>query len=238
MAKKEDKQKGQDTGKGKKSADAKKSGGGNKKAKKGAEQKVEAPPKGYEPVLLKLHKEKVITQLTKRFDYQNPMEVPKLIKVVMNVGIGDAHNDQKLLESVVEEFRTVAGQQPVITRARKSISNFKLREGMQVGVAVTLRGFQMWEFLDKLFNLAIPRVRDFRGLPDRSFDGRGNYSFGIKEQIVFPEIDYDKVEKIHGIDVTFVTSANTDEEARELLSLLGCPFRKRTPVAETESAPA
>jgi len=198
------------------------------KGKKGdaAAELIEAPA-DYTPRMMALYSEKAVPALKEKFGFDNPMRVPRLEKVIINVGIGDANNDQKLLDSVVDELTTIAGQKPVVTRARKSISNFKLREGMQVGVRVTLRRAQMWEFLDKLFNLAMPRVRDFRGLNDRSFDGRGNYSMGIKEQIVFPEIDYDKVEKIHGMDITIVTSAPNDEEARELLTLLGCPFRKR-----------
>jgi large subunit ribosomal protein L5 len=184
-------------------------------------------PEGYEPRLLALYREKVAGELMKQFGYSSRMQLPRVEKVVLNVGIGDAHQEQKLLDSVLEELAIISGQRPVVTRARKSISNFKLREGMQVGARVTLRRWRMWEFLDRLFNLAAPRIRDFRGLPDKSFDGRGNYTIGIKEQIVFPEIDYDKVEKIHGMDITIVTSAQNDEEARALLSQLGCPFRKR-----------
>ncbi|HEX04301.1 MAG TPA: 50S ribosomal protein L5 [Bacteroidetes bacterium] len=179
------------------------------------------------PRMQKVYQDKAVPALTEKFSFKNPMRVPCLEKVVINVGIGDANNDQKLLDSVVAELTTIAGQKPVVTRARKSISNFKLREGMQVGVRITLRRAHMWEFLDKLFGLAMPRVRDFRGVSDKSFDGRGNFSMGIKEQIVFPEIDYDKVVKIHGMDITIVTSAPDDEEARELLRLLGCPFTKR-----------
>ncbi len=184
-------------------------------------------PKDYMPRMLGEYREQVVPRLIKKFEYNNIMQVPTVEKVILNVGIGQAHQDQKLLDSVVNELTVISGQKPVVTRARKSISNFKLREGMQVGVRVTLRRNHMWEFLDKMFNLALPRVRDFRGLSDKSFDGRGNYSMGIKEQIVFPEIDYDKVEKIHGMDITIVTSAKTDEEAFELLRELGCPFRKR-----------
>lgn len=198
-----------------------------KKDKKDAAPEVTGPPEGYVPRMKMLYAEKAIPALKEKFGFDNPMRVPHLEKVILNVGIGDANNDQKLLDSVVDELTIISGQKPVVTRARKSISNFKLREGMQVGVRVTLRKYHMWEFLDKLFNLTMPRVRDFRGVSDRSFDGRGNYSMGIKEQIVFPEIVYDKVEKIHGMDITIVTSAPNDEEARELLRLLGCPFRKR-----------
>ncbi len=202
-------------------------GGQEKKGKKKGEVEVTPVPEGYVPRLLTHYREVAVPNLRKQFEYKNPMEIPYLQKVVINVGIGDAHAEQKLLDSVVDELTIISGQKPVVTRARKSISNFKLREGMQVGVRVTLRRGRMYEFVDKLFNLAAPRIRDFRGLPDRSFDGRGNYTFGIKEQIVFPEVDYDKVEKIHGMDITFVTSANTDEEAMALLKELGCPFRKR-----------
>ncbi|MBS1260798.1 MAG: 50S ribosomal protein L5 [Calditrichaeota bacterium] len=198
-----------------------------KKEKKGGAKEVTAPPEGYVPRLRRRYREEVTGALTEKFGFDNPMRVPTVEKVILNVGIGDAHSDQKLLDSVVEELEVIAGQRPVVTRARKAISNFKLRAGMQVGVRVTLRRSRMWEFLDKLFNLAMPRVRDFRGVSDRSFDGRGNFSLGIKEQIVFPEINYDKVEKIHGMDITIVTTAPNDEEARELLSLLGCPFRRK-----------
>ncbi|MFC2170489.1 50S ribosomal protein L5 [Calditrichota bacterium] len=187
------------------------------------------------PRLNTFYHKNVIPALQKQFAYDNKMQIPTLSKVVINIGIGDAHNDQRFLESVLEEIETITGQKPVVTRARKSVSNFKLREGMQVGVCITLRKARMWEFLDKLFSLAMPRVRDFRGLNDRSFDGRGNYSMGIKEQIVFPEIDYDKVVKIHGMDITVVTTAKNDEEGRALLAELGCPFRRRESqlVAET-----
>jgi large subunit ribosomal protein L5 len=204
---------------------AKKSKGKGDAAQK--DQELVKAPADYTPRMQALYIEKAVPALKEKFGFSNPMRVPRLDKVILNVGIGDANNDQKLLDSVVEELTIIAGQKPVVTRARKSISNFKLREGMQVGVRVTLRRAHMWEFLDKLFSLAMPRVRDFRGVSDRSFDGRGNYSMGIKEQIVFPEINYDRVEKIHGMDITIVTSAPNDEEARELLRLLGCPFRKR-----------
>lgn len=220
MAKKDKKQQG--------GADAKQ----EKKGKgKGEVELIEAPA-DYTPRLYTRYVNDAVPALNKRFGFKNPMEVPHLEKVILNVGMGDAHADQKLLESVLDELTIITGQKPVVTRARKSISNFKLREGMQVGARVTLRRAKMWEFVDKLFSLAAPRIRDFRGLPDRSFDGRGNYSLGIKEQIVFPEIDYDKVVKIHGMDITFVTSAKNDEEAKALLEELGCPFRKRQ-TAET-----
>ncbi|MBD3165907.1 50S ribosomal protein L5 [bacterium] len=184
------------------------------------------------PRLLKQYRETAVPNLKEKFGFDNVMQVPTVYKVILNVGIGDAHQDQKLLDSVIEELEIITGQKPVITRARKSISNFKLREGMQVGVRVTLRRYRMWEFLDRLFNLTAPRIRDFRGFSDKSFDGRGNYSIGIKEQIVFPEIDYDRVAKIHGMDITMVTTAENDEQAYGLLSELGCPFRKREKKAE------
>ncbi len=193
-------------------------------------------PADYEPRLLKQFKEQIVPSLMKRFGLKNVLEVPRLEKVILNVGIGEAHQDQKLLDSVLDELATITGQKPIVTRAKKSISNFKLRAGMQVGARVTLRRWQMYEFVDKLFNLAIPRVRDFRGLPDKSFDGRGNYTIGIREQIVFPEIDYDKVEKIHGMDITFVTTAPNDEQAFALLEELGCPFRRRQGAVQAATA--
>jgi large subunit ribosomal protein L5 len=168
--------------------------------------------------------------LTEQFGYSNAMEVPRLLKVVVNVGIGEASKEAKLLNSVVDEIGAITGQKPVVTRARKAISNFSLREGMPVGVKVTLRGPRMYEFLDRLINVAIPRVRDFRGVPSRSFDGRGNYTLGIKEQMIFPEIDYDKAEKVHGMDIVLVTSTDKDDEAYALLRQLGMPFRGETPV--------
>lgn len=199
---------------------------GKSKKKDQAVEEIPAP-EGYVPRLSADYRERVIPAMMKRFNYDNVMRVPRLEKVIVNVGMGDAHQEQKVLESVLDELTIITGQAPVVTRARKSISNFKLREGMQVGARVTLRRARMWEFVDKLFNLAAPRIRDFRGLPDKSFDGRGNYTIGIKEQIVFPEIDMDKVERMHGMDITFVTTAPNDEEARALLEELGCPFRKR-----------
>lgn len=214
--------------------DKKQGGDAGKKKKKEVE--VIPVPEGYEPRLQVKYRDEVVPKLRKEFGLENIMQVPKVEKVVLNVGIGDAHNDQKLLESVVEELELISGQKAVITRAKKSISNFKLREGMQVGVRVTLRRFHMWEFLDRLFNMTIPRVRDFRGLSDKSFDGRGNYSFGVKEQIAFTEINYDRVEKIHGMDITIVTTAPNDEQAKGLLTLLGCPFRKKQPAAEETPA--
>lgn len=175
--------------------------------------------------LKKRYNEEVVSDLIKRFKYQNKMQVPKLEKIVLNMGTGDALANAKLLDAAVEDLANIVGQRPAITRAKKSISNFKLRAGMAVGCRVTLRRERMYEFFDRLVNVAIPRIRDFRGVPTRSFDGRGNYTLGIAEQIVFPEIDYDSVEKIRGMDVTVVTTARTDEEAMELLRLLGMPFR-------------
>ena len=163
--------------------------------------------------------------LQQKFGYKNVMEIPKLAKIVINMGLGDCKDNPKALEVAVGELATIAGQKPMVTKARKSIANFKLREGMNVGAKVTLRGARMEEFMDKLVNIALPRVRDFRGVSDKAFDGRGNYALGIREQLLFPEIEYDKVEKIRGMEMCFVTTAKTDEEAKELLRLLGMPFQ-------------
>lgn len=168
----------------------------------------------------------VVPALKEKFQYKNVMEVPKLEKVVINMGLGDCKDNSKALEAAVIDLGIIAGQRPVVTKAKKSVANFKVREGQNVGAKVTLRSDRMYEFCDKLFNIALPRVRDFRGLSNKSFDGRGNYAFGIKEQLIFPEIDYDKVEQIRGMDIMFVTTAKTDEEAHELLSLLGLPYAK------------
>lgn len=168
--------------------------------------------------------------LQSEFGFDNPHRVPQIVKVVVNVGVGDAAKDQKLLQSVVDELGAITGQKPVVNRARKSISNFSLREGMPVGVSVTLRKDKMWFFLDRLIATAIPRIRDFRGLPTRSFDGRGNYTMGVKEQIIFPEINYDRVNRIHGMDITIVTSTDKDDEAFALLREMGFPFRGQVPV--------
>ncbi|MDP2843311.1 50S ribosomal protein L5 [uncultured Acetobacterium sp.] len=168
----------------------------------------------------------VIPAMMEKFQYKNIMEVPKLEKVVLNMGLGDCKDNSKALEAAVIDLGIIAGQRPVITKAKKSVANFKVREGMNIGAKVTLRSVRMYEFTDKLFNVALPRVRDFRGLSNKSFDGRGNYAFGIKEQLIFPEIDYDKVEQVRGMDIMFVTTANTDEEAHELLRLLGIPFSR------------
>ena len=176
------------------------------------------------------YQEHVAPTLTEQFGYENAHQVPKVVKVVLNCGVGEASKNQKLLDSVVEELGIITGQRAVVTRARKSISNFGLREGMPVGASVTLRRKRMYEFLDRLVSVAIPRVRDFRGLPTRSFDGRGNYTMGIREQIIFPEINYDRVNKIHGLDITVVTDTDKDDEAYALLREMGFPFRDTTPV--------
>jgi len=173
------------------------------------------------------YKEEIREKLREEFEYENPMAIPKLSKIVINVGVGDAITDKKLLDTVVDNVAAITGQQPVTTKAKKSISNFKLREGMPIGCKVTLRQRIMFEFLDRLINLALPRTRDFQGVPDKSFDGRGNYTMGIKEHTIFPEIDTDKVSKVHGMDVTFVTTAETDEEAYALLKHFGMPFKTR-----------
>ncbi|MDY2656083.1 MAG: 50S ribosomal protein L5 [Candidatus Limiplasma sp.] len=165
-----------------------------------------------------------VPALQQKFGYKNPMQIPKLSKIVINMGLGDCKDNPKALEVAVKELVAIAGQQPLVTKARKSIANFKLREGMNVGAKVTLRGSRMEEFMDKLVNIALPRVRDFRGVSDKAFDGRGNYALGIREQLLFPEIEYDKVEKIRGMERIFVTTAQTDEECKELLRLLGMPF--------------
>ncbi len=168
----------------------------------------------------------VVPALMKRFEYKNIHQVPRLEKIVVNMGLGAAVGNPKVIDSAVEEVRKITGQQPVVTRAKKSIAGFKLREGMPIGVKVTLRRARMWEFMDRLMSLALPRVRDFRGTSPRAFDGAGNYTLGLKEQIIFPEIDFDKVDSVKGMNVTFVTTANTNEEAKELLDLFGMPFRK------------
>ena len=168
----------------------------------------------------------VVPALQQRFGYKNINEVPKLDKIVINMGLGDCKDNAKALEVAVSELSTIAGQKPVVTKAKKSIANFKVREGMNVGAKVTLRSERMYEFTDKLMNIVLPRVRDFRGVSDKSFDGRGNYALGVKEQLIFPEIEYDKVDKIRGMEMIFVTSAKTDEEAKELLRLMGMPFQQ------------
>ena len=172
------------------------------------------------------YNDEIREQMTKKFGYDNVMQVPKLEKIVVNMAVGEAKENEKVLESAAGDMTAITGQKPVYTKAKKSIANFTIREGMPIGCKVTLRGDRMYEFLDRLVNLALPRVRDFRGVNPNSFDGRGNYALGIKEQIIFPEIEYDKVDKIRGMDVIITTTANTDEEARELLRLFGMPFAK------------
>lgn len=180
----------------------------------------------YVPRMLTKYREEVIPYLMKKFEYKNVNQVPKVVKINLNMGIGEAKQDAKLLENSISELALISGQKPSITTAKKAISNFKLRAGMQVGCRVTLRSQKMYEFFDRFVGVAIPRIRDFRGLPEKSFDGRGNYSMGIKEQLIFPEINVDKIDRIRGLDITVVTTAETDEEAFELLKALGMPFRK------------
>ncbi len=172
------------------------------------------------------YQNEIVDEMTKKFGYKNQMEVPKLYKVVVNMGVGEAKDNAKVLESAMSDMATITGQQPVICKAKKSVANFKLREGMNIGCKVTLRGERMYEFVDRLINLALPRVRDFRGVNPDAFDGRGNYALGIREQLIFPEIEYDQVDKVRGLDVVIVTTAKTDEEARELLTQFNMPFRK------------
>ena len=176
--------------------------------------------------LKEMYVKDVAPALMKKFEYKSVMQIPKLDKIVINVGCGEAIANSKAIDAVVSDLKQITGQSPVKCKAKKSVANFKLREGMVIGAKVTLRGDRMYEFLDRLFNLALPRVRDFRGINPNSFDGRGNYSMGIKEQLIFPEIDYDKIDKVRGMDICFVTTANTDEEARELLALMGAPFSR------------
>ena len=180
----------------------------------------------YIPRLKVKYSEEVAPALMKKFEYKSVMQIPKLDKITINVGCGEARDNAKVLDAVVADLTKIAGQKPVITKAKKSVANFKLREGMNIGAKVTLHGAHMWEFLDRLFSIALPRVRDFRGINPNGFDGRGNYAMGVKEQLIFPEIEYDKIDKIRGMDIVFTTTANTDEEARELLTLLGAPFAK------------
>jgi large subunit ribosomal protein L5 len=179
------------------------------------------------PNLARQYREKAVGALTKQFDYTNVMEVPRVVKVIVNIGIGEAKDNVRALESAVEDVRTITGQQPVVVKARRSVAAFKLRAGMPVGIRATLRGRRMWYFLEKLVDVALPRIRDFRGISPEGFDGRGNYSLGLREQIIFPEIDYDKIDKLRGLEVSIVTTAETDDEGRSLLTQLGMPFRKR-----------
>ncbi len=203
---------------------------GEKKAKSG-DSGENAAPVSNRPVpparLLGIYRERVIPTMMKRFNYSNVNEVPRIEKIAINIGVGVAASDPKLLDAAVRDLEAVAGQKPAITKSKKSISNFKLRENQAIGCRVTLRRARMYEFLDRLMTTAIPRIRDFRGIPDKSFDGRGNYTLGVREQIIFPEIDVDKVSRITGMDITFATSAKSDEEALELLKAFGLPFRKR-----------
>lgn len=180
----------------------------------------------YKPVLLKKYNEEIAPALQAKFNYKSSMQIPRLVKVVINMGVGDATQNAKLIEAAVEDLTAIAGQKPVITKAKKSIAVFKVREGQEIGCKVTLRGARMYEFLNKLVNIALPRVRDFRGVSAKAFDGRGNYTLGVKEQLIFPEINYDKVVKVRGMDIVIVTTAQTDEEGRELLRLVGMPFEK------------
>ncbi len=170
------------------------------------------------------YNQEVAPALMTKFGYKSSMQIPKIEKIVINIGLGDARENPKVIDAAMSDLAAITGQQPIVTKARKSVANFKLREGMNIGCKVTLRATKMYEFLDRLFNIALPRVRDFRGINPNSFDGRGNYSLGIKEQLIFPEIDYDKIDKIRGMDIIIVTTAKSDEEAREMLSLMGAPF--------------
>ena len=195
--------------------------------------KKEAAPKApgtrseQPPRMLTTYRDTIMPQLTKEFDYANVMQVPRIEKVVVNIGIGEAKDNDKALDAAVGDVQTITGQKPQLVKAKKSVAAFKLRAGQTVGIKTTLRGRRMWYFLDKLINVALPRIRDFRGVSPDGFDGRGNYSLGLREQVVFPEIDYDKIDKLRGLEVSIVTSARTDDEARSLLTRLGMPFRKR-----------
>ena len=177
-------------------------------------------------ILKETYKSEIAPALMKKFGYKSVMQIPKLDKVVINVGCGEARDNAKVIDAIINDLSAITGQRPVVCKARKSVANFKLREGMNIGAKVTLRGDRMYEFVDRLFNIALPRVRDFRGIDPNSFDGRGNYNMGIKEQLIFPEIEYDKIDKVRGMDICFVTTAKTDEEARELLTLMGAPFER------------
>ena len=190
------------------------------------------------PRLQEHYEQRVRPRLMEQFGFTNPLRVPRIEKVVVNVGLGEAPKNQKLLESIVAELEAITGQKAMVTRARKSIANFGIRQGMPIGAMVTLRGVRMYEFLDRLINVAIPRIRDFRGVPSRSFDGRGNYTLGIKEQMIFPEIEYDKVQQMHGMDIVLVTSTEKDDEAYALLREMGMPFRGETPVSLDGAAAA
>ncbi len=200
----------------------------SKKEEKSTQAQVTSEPEErITPRLFEMYKQEIIPQLMKQFNYKNIMQVPKLHKITINMGVGKAAQDPKLLEDALKDLEVIAGQKPAIRKAKKAISNFKLRQGMAIGCMVTLRGARMYEFLDRLINIALPRVRDFRGVSDKSFDGRGNYTLGIKEHIIFPEINVDKVNRIYGMDISIVTTAKTDAEAYELLKAFGVPFRKK-----------
>lgn len=202
----------------------------DQKGKKGSkkQEKAEVFVEEKIPVrLLDFYKTNVVPELSKKFNYTNVLQVPKLEKICVNIGVGQASQDSKMIDSIVKDIENIVGQKAVVTKAKKSVSNFKLREGMKIGCMVTLRKARMYEFLDRLINIAIPRIRDFRGMPDKSFDGNGNYTLGIKEHVIFPEINIDNIARLFGMDITFVTSANSDEEALELLKAFGMPFVKR-----------
>jgi large subunit ribosomal protein L5 len=213
-------------GKAEKKASPEKAGAekAEKAEKKASPEKAEPEPK-VSPRLRDRYKADIVPKLMQRFGYTNPMQVPRLQKIVLNVGLGEATANPKMIDTAVAEVSTIVGQKPIVRRAKKSIANFKLRQGMPVGVTVTLRRERMWEFLDRLVSIALPRVRDFRGVSPRGFDGAGNYTLGLREQIVFPEINFDKVEKVKGMNITMVTTAESDEQAKELLTQLGVPFR-------------
>ncbi len=198
----------------------------SKKSKDKIPQSSSVPPADYVPRLKVLFREKVLPAMMKEFGYKNPMQVPRIERIVLNVGMGEAVQNVKLLESAAAELEQITGQKPVLTRAKKAIAGFKLREGVPIGVKVTLRGARMHEFMDRLVAVALPRIRDFRGISPKAFDGRGNYTLGLKEQLTFPEIKYDDIASIHGMDITFVTSAKRNDEAKALLAHLGMPFRK------------
>ncbi|MGA2622356.1 MAG: 50S ribosomal protein L5 [Bacteroidota bacterium] len=204
--------------------------------KKAPEKKQTGQEPGVTPRLFELYRKSIVPELMKKFHYKNPMEVPKLHKISINVGVGQATQDPKLLDAVVKDLEIIVAQKPVIMKAKKAISNFKLRAGVPIATRLTLRRQRMYEFMDRFINIAVPRIRDFRGMSDKSFDGRGNYTVGVKEHIIFPEIDVDKVTKIFGMDITFVTTARTDEEAYELLKNFGMPFVKRQEVIQEQAS--
>ncbi len=212
--------------KGDKKADDKrgKRGKGGEGASGSAAAPVTSTVEAVAPRLAERYRQQVVPALTKQFNYKNPMQVPRLQKIVLNMGLGAAVANPKIIDTAVQELTAIGGQKPVVTRSKKAIANFKLRAGLPIGAMVTLRSARMWEFLDRLVTLALPRTRDFKGVSRKAFDGKGNYTLGLKEQIIFPEIDYDRIDKIRGMNITIVTSARTDEEARELLGLLGMPF--------------